>query len=450
MFDAYSTDPIYNVKAVAQQTGVSTATLRAWERRYGVPSPPRTDSGYRLYSARDIAVVRWLKAQIDSGLSISHAVQLLHILEGRYAREDFMREEALPASRQRLQDDIVAAAVEFNEEQVEQLLSESFALFSVEEVCLGVIEPALVTIGELWHAGEVSVSVEHFLTHIVRRRLLAIMAALPSPIHEARALSACAPQEYHEIGLLMLSLFLRRQGYGVTYLGQNIASARLWEAIEKTRPSVLLLSASGLIAAANLLDLVRDLRARGYAELHIAFGGQIFKRLPHLARCVQAIYLGENAREAVARLKELLSNAPTAALASPPSADPAAADCEAASQELVNALRLTQPAILADMLNRVQGDGAAPVAHAQLPMIGERLIELVIAALRYQSPEALRDLSSLRWDSLAEDGTPTATLAWCAELLTHSAQALLPEPRFVQIAPYFQALHQTFVEGARA
>ncbi|MCS6773191.1 MAG: MerR family transcriptional regulator [Anaerolineae bacterium] len=448
MFDAYSTDPVYNVKAVAQQTGVSTATLRAWERRYGVPSPPRTEAGYRLYSARDVAIVRWLKTQIDSGLSISHAVQLLHVLEGRYSREDFVPEGSeQPASRQRLHDDIVAAAVEFNEEQIEQSLSESFALFSVEDVCVGIIEPALATIGELWHAGEISVSVEHFLTNIVRRRLLAIMAALPSPIHEARVVSACAPQEYHEIGLLMISLFLRRQGYGVTYLGQNIATARLWEALEKTRPSVLLLSASGLIAAANLLDLVRELRARGYVDLRIAFGGQIYRRLPHLVRCVQAVFLGENAREAVARLKDLLSNA--AGLPEAHNLALPVEDCEAGTHELVSALRITQPAIVADMLHRAQSNGASPIAHIQLPFVGEHLLELIIAALRYQSPDALRDLNSLRWDALSPDGTPTAALAWCAELLTDSAQALLPEGRFAHLAPYFQALHHTLSAGTQ-
>ena len=86
MFDHYSNEPVFNVKAIAHQTDVAAATLRAWERRYGIPSPPRTDSGYRLYSARDVAMIRWLKSQIENGMSISQAVQLLRSLQGEIGR----------------------------------------------------------------------------------------------------------------------------------------------------------------------------------------------------------------------------------------------------------------------------------------------------------------------------------------------------------------------------
>ncbi len=70
-------EPVYNMKAVVEATGISAATLRAWERRYGAFSPGRTESGYRLYSARDIAVLRWLKGRVDEGMSISQAISLL-------------------------------------------------------------------------------------------------------------------------------------------------------------------------------------------------------------------------------------------------------------------------------------------------------------------------------------------------------------------------------------
>ena len=71
----YSDDALYNIKAMEQATGVAASTLRVWERRYGVPTPHRNDTGYRLYSERDIATVIWLKGQLDEGLSISQARQ---------------------------------------------------------------------------------------------------------------------------------------------------------------------------------------------------------------------------------------------------------------------------------------------------------------------------------------------------------------------------------------
>ena len=76
----FSTAPLYNIKAVVQATDISPSTLRAWERRYHMCQPERSESGYRLYSDRDIAVIRWLKVQVDAGMSISHAVAWLQSL----------------------------------------------------------------------------------------------------------------------------------------------------------------------------------------------------------------------------------------------------------------------------------------------------------------------------------------------------------------------------------
>lgn len=79
-WEQYSSQPVYNTKAVVQQTGVPAPTLRAWERRYALLSPERANNAYRLYSERDIVLIRWLKDRVDGGMSISHAVELYHHL----------------------------------------------------------------------------------------------------------------------------------------------------------------------------------------------------------------------------------------------------------------------------------------------------------------------------------------------------------------------------------
>ncbi len=73
--------PTFNLKAVVRETGLKPDTLRAWERRYGVPSPDRTDSGHRLYSQHDIDTLKWLLERQQEGMSISRAVELWHRLE---------------------------------------------------------------------------------------------------------------------------------------------------------------------------------------------------------------------------------------------------------------------------------------------------------------------------------------------------------------------------------
>src|SRR5450759_5688577 len=77
--EQFSDAPMFNTKAVAQQTGIAAPTLRAWERRYDLLSPERAGNDYRLYSERDIVLIRWLKERVDSGMSISQAIALFHL-----------------------------------------------------------------------------------------------------------------------------------------------------------------------------------------------------------------------------------------------------------------------------------------------------------------------------------------------------------------------------------
>ena len=95
--ERYSDYPLYNTKAVVQQTGIPAPTLRAWERRYTFLLPGRADNSYRRYSERDIVVIRWLKDRVDSGMSISQAIALFrHLDEERSGsslqQEDFLSE----------------------------------------------------------------------------------------------------------------------------------------------------------------------------------------------------------------------------------------------------------------------------------------------------------------------------------------------------------------------
>ncbi len=79
--EQFSDVPLFNTKAVVQQTGIAAPTLRAWERRYTILSPERAQNDYRLYSERDIAIIRWLKGHVDTGMSISQSIALFRHLE---------------------------------------------------------------------------------------------------------------------------------------------------------------------------------------------------------------------------------------------------------------------------------------------------------------------------------------------------------------------------------
>ena len=166
--------PLYSVAAVARHTGVPAVTLRAWERRYGFPRPSRASGGRRLYTQRDIWTVRALRSQTDQGVPISRAIALLG--DGELAtRASRASQSARDSPLATLGDQLLEALLDLAAGRAEQVLSEALSLLSVEDVCLGLIQPALNEIGRRWHSGEASVAQEHFATGLVRARLSSLL-----------------------------------------------------------------------------------------------------------------------------------------------------------------------------------------------------------------------------------------------------------------------------------
>ena len=111
------THPIYNIKAAAQMTGLLPVTLRAWERRYGLPAPQRGGQGYRLYSEHDVRTLRWLKGQLEQGMSISRAAGLLAELRagGQDPALEINLKQSTPMTTEVLKGQLLAAMTAFNE-----------------------------------------------------------------------------------------------------------------------------------------------------------------------------------------------------------------------------------------------------------------------------------------------------------------------------------------------
>ena len=183
---SYDNTPVFTIKTVVQETGIQPATLRAWERRYGVLSPGRSEGGYRLYSDRDVAILRWLKRQVDAEVSISRAVALLEIRHpgGEDAAEPASARVGLPVgarSPMAISDDLLDALLAFDEDHADALVSEAFAIYPVEQVAEEILTSTLVEVGERWHRGEATVVQEHFATAILRRRLSVMFHAYHQP-----------------------------------------------------------------------------------------------------------------------------------------------------------------------------------------------------------------------------------------------------------------------------
>jgi methanogenic corrinoid protein MtbC1 len=303
-----STLPIFNTKAVARETGVPADTFRAWERRYGVPRPRRTAGGHRLYSERDIAIIRWLRDRTDDGVNISHAVMLLSNMLDPPADEPADHSEARAIKL--LVGEFVQALVKFDLARAERLLSEAFSIYAFEHVLIDLIQPAMIEIGEYWQRGEINVGVEHFATQFVQRKLGGLINAFEGGRQRGPIVLGCAPSELHDLGATIASLFLARRGWNVVYLGPQVPLIDLLATVRSVNPSMVCLSASTIETAMELITVARSLK-EAYPTIPFGYGGRIFNTNPEICTSISGMFLGHDAREFVERVSTLVS--PTSA-----------------------------------------------------------------------------------------------------------------------------------------
>lgn len=333
LFDRLRTEPVYNTRAVVQRTGVPADTFRAWERRYGIPAPARTDGNQRLYSDRDVATIVWLRDQTRAGMTISQAVHLCRsrtaddtplVPDPAFSAEGVTDRSAsgpaplaVPEERLgRFRADVVDGLIRYDALDASRVVEESLALLSVEDVCLHVLQPALYEIGRRWAAGEIGISAEHFASAFVIRKLGALFN-LSQPEHgRGPVIAACLEGELHEVGLLLTCLFLSRHGYRILYLGPNLPLEDLIDTVHRIQPPLVLLSASTPEAAAVLATASHELKARsgdpgptGDPPPVIGYGGLVFVEYPQLREGVEGVFLGRNADEAIAAVEQVLPQA---------------------------------------------------------------------------------------------------------------------------------------------
>src|SRR5688500_3598883 len=217
---------MYTIKRASEMVGVPVATLRAWQRRYGVVNPGRSVSGYRLYGADDIAVLRRMQALVASGWSPKEAAAAA--AEGDLETEltDLPRDEPRSSSARRAGTaplDLVAAAVALDPAAITRLLDDHFAKGSFEQVVDRWLLPELERLGQAWADGVVSVAGEHLAAASVQRRLSAAFDA--AAIDSGRSpllLTGLPPGCRHELGILAFATAARRQGLAVVYLGPDL------------------------------------------------------------------------------------------------------------------------------------------------------------------------------------------------------------------------------------
>ncbi|MGF7047923.1 DNA-binding transcriptional MerR regulator [Paenibacillus sp. DS2015] len=267
---------MYGIKKASELLGIPTVTLRAWENRYQIISPIRSNGGHRLYSETDIETLKWLKHQIDvNNMKISEAVWLLkqRTLEGPVKREQVLHSNTI-------YDDLINRLfhdlADLNTIRAHETIDLAFSMYHYDDVFHNILIPVLFQMGLEWENGNITVAQEHFSTQLVMQRFTQFFRILPTYPHLPKVLALCPEGEQHHIGLMLFSLFLRKKGMDVIYLGPNVPLSELTILIEMKNIRVVAISITHPCHIGVLEDSIEVCHGE-FPDLKFVLGGVGFQ-----------------------------------------------------------------------------------------------------------------------------------------------------------------------------
>ncbi len=294
---------MYTIKEASSRTGISVALLRAWERRYAIVAPTRTEAGYRLYDDAAISRLRAMRSLVTAGWSPRQAAENVASQpppDVKRVADEFARTDGQASVNQELL--VVEGAAHVGGVAIERALDEMFATGSFERVVEDRLYPALVALGDAWARGEVDVAGEHVASAAALRRLgMAFEAAGNASGNGGAVLVGLPPGARHELPALAFATALRRAGIDATYLGPDPPVQSWVTAVQRARARAVVIGVGMASDVSGASEVVAALRV-DHPALIVAVGG---RHAPQLADD-SVVHLPDRLVEAVEVLENLL------------------------------------------------------------------------------------------------------------------------------------------------
>lgn len=260
------------IRAVADRTGLSAHTIRAWERRYGVLTPQRTQANQRLYSDEDVARLTLLRKAVEAGHNISQIAQLRESELERFA-VSFRSESPVGFDGEYL-DECLRAMLNLDAEALDVALSRASMLLGVEELLSRVIVPLMAELDKGWRENRIRIAHEHLVSSVVRMHLDRIRSSLSNPTSASRIVVTTPSGQVHEIGALIVCVIAARAGWNVHYAGPNLPAEEIALSAAQFEANAVALSIVFPRSDPELETELRMLRSLVGPHIRIIVGGQ--------------------------------------------------------------------------------------------------------------------------------------------------------------------------------
>jgi MerR family transcriptional regulator, light-induced transcriptional regulator len=273
----------YSIKELENLSGIKAHTLRIWEKRHGIMAPGRTDTNIRYYSDEDLKKILNISILNNLGLKISKIADLSVEQLAAKVRELSTQHDETSIHI----DQLIIAMVDLDEIKFEKTLNHLIVRFGFEKTVTHILYPFLEKIGILWLSSNINPAQEHFISNLIRQKLIAAIDALPlvSGPGVKKVMLFLPENELHEIGLLFYCYLLKKMEFKTIYLGQSVPFHDLIEVYKVHTPEFLVTSITSTIPHDLLETWLKQLAEQTHPSRLFISGGQVFQLsspLPHL------------------------------------------------------------------------------------------------------------------------------------------------------------------------
>lgn len=227
----------FSIKDIERLSGIKAHTLRIWEQRYNIIKPERTDTNIRWYSNED------LKKILNISLLNNHGVKISKIcnLSGKQLTEEVSKLNDTELEDSEQVNGLIVAMIEIDETRFEKIISKGVLQLGFAQTVENIIHPFLRKIGIMWQAGAVNPAQEHFISNLIRQKLISAIDCIKPKIkkNSGKFLLFLPDGELHELSLLFYSYLVKSTGNTSIYLGQSVPLDDIITIIKTRKPDYL-------------------------------------------------------------------------------------------------------------------------------------------------------------------------------------------------------------------
>jgi DNA-binding transcriptional MerR regulator len=264
----------YSIKELERLSGIRAHTIRIWEKRHKLVSPQRTKTNIRFYSDDDLKKIINVSVLNNNGVKISKIANLsIDEINNQVAQ--------LSESKNSIDiyiEQLIVTMIDMEEEAFNELLGKHALRFGFERTMLEIIYPFLEKIGVLWLTDNITPAQEHFISNLIRNKLIVAIENLPLPEKSAKKVVLFLPEnELHEISLLFYCYICKKEGLRTYYLGQTVPYLSLKSVVEEHQPDILV-SAFTTHPSANHLQSYVEKMSNDFHGVSLLLSGYAFKK----------------------------------------------------------------------------------------------------------------------------------------------------------------------------